>query len=226
MPTKTPTWDETQDIPSWDSTQEELPKWDSTVPDNALARDAFTANKSAIDLATQALGMVNTGLAARDELLRRPELEGPEFKNPKDIRKVPTRDTVLGDRGKPVPFWNYDRSPEERQAQLSPEKIFEPFVHIPRLGIGPTWLEKAFAVANPATLPIAITTSPTEAAQMNRSAVKAGLGVGESFLSPGGILTAPLAVGVLGKTVATLIKLGFSADMAKSAGEQAGTLVS
>ena len=200
MPTKTPTWDETQDIPSWDSTQEELPKWDSTVPDNALARDAFTANKSAIDLATQALGMVNTGLAARDELLRRPELEGPEFKNPKDIRKVPMRDTVVGERGVPLPFSNYELPPEERQAQFV-EGLTTPPVSIPRFGIGPTWLEKVLAVANPATLPQALATSPTKAAQTQRSIANAAIGLGEFGLTPAGILTTPLAAGVIGKTV-------------------------
>ena len=190
----------------------------------SLARDILTANQSALELAGQANQMVNTGLAARDIMLDRPELEGPEFKNPEDIRKVPMRDTILGDRGKPVPFWNYDRSPEERRAQFVEGLTTSP-ISIPKLGIGPTWLEKAFAVANPATLPLAIATSPTEAAQMNRSAANAVSGLAEFAITPAGILTAPLAAGVLGKTVATLTKLGFSADMAKAAGEQAGSLV-
>ena len=190
----------------------------------SLARDILTANQSALELAGQANQMVNTGLAARDIMLDRPELEGPGFNNPEDIRKVPTRDTVLGDRGTPVPFSNYELPPEERQAQFV-EGLTTPPVSIPRFGIGPTWLEKVLAVANPVTLPQALATSPTKAAQTQRSIANAAIGLGEFGLTPAGILTTPLAAGVLGKTVATLTKLGFSADMAKAAGEQAGSLV-
>ena len=162
------------------------------VAETPLQKGVRVGTQSALDLATQALGMVNTGLAARDELLRRPELEGPEFKNPKDIRKVPMRDTVVGERGVPLPFWNYELSPEERRAQFVEGLTTSP-ISIPKLGIGPTWLEKAFAVANPATLPLAIATSPTEAAQMNRSAANAVSGLAEFAITPAGILTAPLS---------------------------------
>jgi len=187
---------------------------------SSLARDILTANQSALDLASTADSMTRTGLAAREQLLEKPE----PWPGAEELRQAPMMTTVQGERGVPVPMGAYDQPPEVRREETA-QRFMEPPIQFPKFQGAPSWFEKALTLVNPETLPAAIAFGPEKVAQAKRSAVNAGTGLLEFAGSPAGLLTLPLASGVLGKTVATLTKLGFSADMAKSAGEQAGSLV-
>lgn len=110
---------------------------------------------------------------------------------PRDPTKVPLRTTIGGE---PQPMFTYGTTPEERQEKFSRELV-APIVPIPKFTINP---------------------DDSKTAAVGKSIVNFLSGMVEFAESPAGMLTSPVA-GMAPKAVATF----FTADMAKSLGEQA-----